>query len=104
MRDLYPRFFRSRRPPVAPETDETAFEAQVRDAFPRPAVSDALQARVAEVCRAAAAPESQGQWWAGRNRRLWMRTARWGTLGLAAVALAIVWLTGRSDEAAVAAV
>src|SRR5229473_5308414 len=107
MRDRYLRYFRSRRPRPPengePETDRTAFEAQIRAAFPPPPVSDALQARVAEICRAAAAPESRGRP-AVRNRRLWMRTARWGTLGLAATALAIVWLSGRSDSTVLAAV
>src|SRR5207244_8780792 len=78
-------------------------EAPIRAAFPPPPVSGALQARVAEICRAAAAPESRGRP-AVRNRRLWMRTARWGTLGLAATALAAIWLSGRSDSTVLAAV
>src|SRR5205814_9524023 len=101
MRDRYLRYFSSRRPRPPEngetETDRTAFEAQIRAAFPPPPVSDALQARVAEICRTTAAPDSRGRP-AARNRRLWMRTARWGTLGLAATALAIVWLSGRSDN------
>lgn len=107
MRDRYLRYFRSRRPRPPEhgetETDRPAFEAQIRAAFPLPPVSEALQTRVVEICRAAAAPESRGRP-AARNRRLWMRTARWGTLGLAATALAIVWLSGRSESDAVAAV
>ena len=107
MRDRYLRYFRSRRPRPPengqPETDRTAFEAQVRAAFPPPPVSDALQARVVEICRAAAAPESRSRP-ALQNRRLWMRNARWGTLGLAATALGIFWLSGRSESDAVAAV
>jgi hypothetical protein len=102
MRDRNLQFFRSRRPPepAEPETDGSALEAQIRAAFPSPAVSDALRARVAGTCRAAAAPDHAGSHPAARNRRLWMRTARWGTLGLAAAALAIVWVSGRSREAA----
>jgi hypothetical protein len=105
MRDRYPRFFRSRRPPEAEtrETDGTAFEAQVRAAFPRPAVPDALQARVAELCRAAAAPESQVQGQAAWRRRLRIRAAEWGVLGLVVVVLVAImaplWSGGAREVA-----
>ena len=80
-------FARWRRRPSnpAPPTDPipAALEHRVQAAFPRPAVSDALRARVAHLCREAAetAPADRQPFaWNRRNR---MRIARWGSAVLA---------------------
>jgi hypothetical protein len=109
MRDLLLHLLarRRRRPPseAEPETDliPAALEGQVQSAFPRPAVSDALRTRVALLCREAveAAPSGRRPWAA--NRRHWMRIARWGTLGVAVVAMAAVWMSDRPGAAVLAA-
>jgi hypothetical protein len=103
MASRYLRYFRSRTTNL--ETDDAILDGQVRAAFPHPETSPALQTRVAELCRAAAAPDSQERGLAAAKRRLWMNAARWGTIGLAATAVTVAWLSGRSgDSAAVAAV
>jgi hypothetical protein len=109
MRDLYRRFVRlgRRRPPSdpgqEPELIPPALAEEVRAAFPRPEVTDALRSRVAGLCRDAAAPGALDRRPDRWNRRMLMRTARWGSLGLAATALAIVWMSGRSSSDVLAA-
>src|SRR3954464_11604199 len=101
MRDLLHHLLarRRRRPPrdAGPDTEliPAALERQVQAAFPRPAISDALRMRVALLCREAveAAPSSRRP--SATNRRHWMRIARWGTLGVAVMALAAVWMSDR---------
>ena len=93
MRDRYRHLFARRRPPSSPEQDviPPSLEREVQTAFPRAAVSDELRTRVTQICREAVEavpPERRPFAW---NRRGWMRIARWGTLAVAAAALAVIW-------------
>lgn len=96
-----------RRPPSdgAPETDliPAHLERQVRAAFPCPEVSDALRSRVAHICAEAVDTAPPGRTRPAWNRRRWMHTARWASLGVAAAALAVAWMSDRPGAEALAA-
>jgi hypothetical protein len=88
-----------------PERDviPDALYHQVRDAFPRPVVSDTLQARVANICREAVTAVPSDRRGSLGNRRSWMRIARWASLGLTVAALAVIWMSDRPGGEALAA-